>query len=68
MDKEETDYNYCPECGEQVKESSKNCEECGASFEMEKYQKSEYSNVQPINKLILLIILTGGLSDILVLP
>ncbi|EKQ54919.1 MAG: putative protein family UPF0547 [Methanobacterium sp. Maddingley MBC34] len=64
MDKEETDYNYCPECGEQVKESSKKCEECGTSFEMEKYQKSEYSNVQPTNKLILLIIITGGLYQI----
>jgi hypothetical protein len=64
MDKEETDYNYCPECGKQVKEGSKKCEECGASFEMEKYHKSEYSNVQPTNKLILLIFLTGGLYQI----
>ena len=56
MDKEDTDYNYCPECGEQVKEYSKKCEECGVLFEKEKYHKSEYSNVQPVNKLFLLLI------------
>jgi len=65
MDKEEITINYCPECGEQVEKGSKMCNGCGTSFNTQKESgKTEYSNVQPTNKLIWLIILTGGLYQI----
>ncbi|BDZ71945.1 zinc ribbon domain-containing protein [Methanobacterium petrolearium] len=80
MDTEEISINYCPECGEHVEKGSKKCGKCGTSFDMQKESgRSEssgvygvdnvsndpsVSNVQPLNKLIWLIILTGGLYEI----
>lgn len=71
MDTEETSINYCHECGEPVEKGSKRCVKRGTLFDMLKEpEQGEYSdvpsvsNVQPLNKLIWLIILTGGLYQI----
>lgn len=62
MIKVETNFSYCPECGEKIENDAKMCKKCGSWFNIE--NKDEISNVQPIYKLILLIILTGGLYQL----